>query len=169
MLTYRRQIKERLWTKAGPEFGPEYEGRPCKIVRALYGLRSSGKAFHDYLSIHHHLHQQGSDSVVSQGQNTVEASTYGSEMLAMRISIEMIQGLRYKLRMLGVPIDGGCNVFCDNNGVVLNMTMPESKLKKKHAAMNVCSYYTGLLKIRFLPVTSVHTNAILSIYLLEYW
>ena len=45
-------MKERLWTKAGPEFGPEYEGRPCKIVRALYGLRSSGKAFHDYLSMH---------------------------------------------------------------------------------------------------------------------
>jgi hypothetical protein len=44
--------KERLWTKVGPEFGPEYEGRPCKIVRALYGLSSSGKAFHDYLSMH---------------------------------------------------------------------------------------------------------------------
>jgi hypothetical protein len=54
----------------------------------------------------------------------------------MRISIEMIEGLRYKLRMLGVPIDGGCNVFCDNNGVVLNTTVPESKLKKKHAAVN---------------------------------
>ena len=72
----------------------------------------------------------------SKRQNTVEASTYGSEMLAMRISIEMIEGLRYKLRMLGVPIDGGCNVFCDNNGVVLNTTVPESKLKKKHAAVN---------------------------------
>jgi hypothetical protein len=65
-----------------------------------------------------------------------QASTYGSEMLVMRISIEMIEGLRYKLCMLGVPIDGGCNVFCDNNGMVLNMTVPELNLKKKHAAMN---------------------------------
>ena len=55
----------------------------------------------------------------------------------MRISIEMIEGLRYKLCMLGVPIDGGCNILCDNNGVVLNSrTVPESKLKKKHAAVN---------------------------------
>jgi hypothetical protein len=72
----------------------------------------------------------------SKRQNTVEASTYGSEMLAMRISIEMIEGLRYKLRMFGVGIDGPCNVFCDNNGVVLNMINPDSKLTKKHAAIN---------------------------------
>lgn len=72
----------------------------------------------------------------SKRQNTVEASTYGSEMLAMRIAIEMIEGLRYKLRMFGVPIDGPCNVFCDNNGVVLNTTIPDSKLTKKHAAIN---------------------------------
>ena len=72
----------------------------------------------------------------SKRQNTVEASTYGSEMLAMRIAIEMIEGLRYKLRMFGVPVDGPCNVFCDNNGVVLNTTVPESKLTKKHAAIN---------------------------------
>lgn len=72
----------------------------------------------------------------SKRQNTVEASTYGSEMLAMRISIEMIEGLRYKLRMFGVEIDGPCNVFCDNNGVVLNMINPDSKLTKKHAAIN---------------------------------
>ena len=58
----------------------------------------------------------------SRQQNTVEASTYGNEMLAMRISIETIEGLHYKLCMLGLPIDGGCNVFCHNNGVVLNTT-----------------------------------------------
>lgn len=72
----------------------------------------------------------------SKRQNTVESSTYGSEMLAMRVAIEMIEGLRYKLRMFGVPIDGPCNVFCDNDGVVLNTTNPDSKLTKKHAAIN---------------------------------
>ncbi len=30
----------------------------------------------------------------SKRQNTVEASTYGSELLAMRIAIELIEGLR---------------------------------------------------------------------------
>jgi hypothetical protein len=28
--------------------------------------------------------------------------------------------------MFGVPIDGPANVFCDNNGVVKNTTIPES-------------------------------------------
>ncbi|KAI2492701.1 Reverse transcriptase (RNA-dependent DNA polymerase) [Fragilaria crotonensis] len=54
----------------------------------------------------------------------------------MRIAIEMIEGPRYKLRMMGVGIDGPCNVFCDNNAVVLNSANPESMLKKKHAAIN---------------------------------
>ena len=44
--------------------------------------------------------------------------------------------LRYKLRMFGVPIEGPCNVFCDNNGVVKNTSIPESTLMKKHNAIN---------------------------------
>ena len=53
----------------------------------------------------------------------------------MRVAVEMIEGLRYKLRMLGVPLEGECAVFCDNNSVVLNVR-PESALKKKHVAVN---------------------------------
>jgi hypothetical protein len=71
----------------------------------------------------------------SKRQNTVEASTYGSELLAMRLAIEMIEGLRYKLRMMGIPLVDACAVFCDNSAVVTN-TRPESTLKKKHAAIN---------------------------------
>ena len=48
----------------------------------------------------------------------------------------MVVALRYKLRMFGVPIDGPANVFCDNNGVVKNTTIPESVLAKKHNAIN---------------------------------
>ena len=38
--------------------------------------------------------------------------------------------------MFGVAIDGPANVFCDNNGVVKNTTIPESMLVKKHSAIN---------------------------------
>jgi hypothetical protein len=38
--------------------------------------------------------------------------------------------------MFGVPIDGPSNVFCDNNGVVKNTSIPESTLQKKHNAIN---------------------------------
>ena len=54
----------------------------------------------------------------------------------MRIAKEMIVGLRYKLRMFGVPIDGPANVYCDNQGVVKNTSLPESTLSKKHNAIN---------------------------------
>ena len=68
----------------------------------------------------------------SKRQTTVETSTFGSEIVALRIAIEMIEGLRYKLRMMGVQIDGPCNLFCDNESVVKNTTRPESPIKKKH-------------------------------------
>ena len=72
----------------------------------------------------------------SKQQNSVKLSMFGSEFVAMRIAIDMIEGLRYKLRMMGVKLQGTCNVFCDNNAVVLNLSVPESVLKKKHAAVN---------------------------------
>ena len=34
----------------------------------------------------------------------------------------MIEGLRYNLRMMGVPIDGACEMFCDNDSVVKNIS-----------------------------------------------
>ena len=66
----------------------------------------------------------------------VESSIFGSNFVAMRIAIEMIEGLRYKLRIMGVPTEGPCNLFCNNNAVVINSKNPESMLKKKHAAIN---------------------------------
>ena len=68
----------------------------------------------------------------SKRQNTVEASTFGSEFQAMKNAIELSESLRYKLRMFGVPIDGPTNVFCDNEAVYKNTSLPESTLKKKH-------------------------------------
>ena len=56
----------------------------------------------------------------SKRTNTVEVSTFGSEIVAMRNAVESIESLRYKLRMSGVPILGLTNVFCDNEAVVMN-------------------------------------------------
>ncbi len=38
--------KEHVHTTAGPEFGPNQIGQTVIIVRALYGLKSSGAAWH---------------------------------------------------------------------------------------------------------------------------
>jgi hypothetical protein len=53
----------------------------------------------------------------------------------MCIAVEQIEGLQYKLRMMGVPIEGAANVFCDNQSVFKNCSFPESTLKKKHNAI----------------------------------
>ncbi|KAL7557771.1 hypothetical protein ACA910_020288 [Epithemia clementina (nom. ined.)] len=50
----------------------------------------------------------------------------------------MVEAFHYKLRMMGIPIDGETNVFCDNKSVFKNATQPESTLKKKH---NVIAYH----------------------------
>jgi hypothetical protein len=71
----------------------------------------------------------------SKRQNTVELSTFGSKFISMKIAVELIEGLRYKLRMINVPVEDHCNVFCDNEAVVKNSTRPESTLKKKHQAV----------------------------------
>jgi len=73
---------------------------------------------------------------LSKRQNTVESSTFGSEFVALRLAKEMLVALRYKLRMFGVPIMGPADVFCDNQGVVKNASIPESTLSKKHNAIN---------------------------------
>jgi len=72
----------------------------------------------------------------SKRQNIVESSNFGSEFVAARIARDLIVSLRIKLRMFGCPIDGPTNVFCDNQGVVMNASLPESTLSKKHNAIN---------------------------------
>ena len=68
-------------------------------------------------------------------QKTVETSTYGSELVAARIATEMIMEVRYKLRMLGVPLEETSLLIGDNMSVILNTTLPSSMLKKKHNAI----------------------------------
>jgi hypothetical protein len=53
----------------------------------------------------------------------------------MWIAVDLIEGLRYKLRMFGVPIDGPANVLLDNMTVIQNSTIPSLTIKKKHNAI----------------------------------
>ncbi len=71
----------------------------------------------------------------SKRQNTVETSTFGSEFVAMKHAVEMIKALKYKLLMFGIEIID-TKIFGDNNSVILNSSVPESTLKKKHHSVN---------------------------------
>lgn len=68
---------------------------------------------------------------MSRKQTSVETSSFGSEFTAMKQCTEYIRGLRYKLRMMGIPCDDPTFVYGDNQSVLYNTTIPESTLKKK--------------------------------------
>ena len=67
----------------------------------------------------------------SKKQTAVESSSFGSEFCAMKLCCEYLRGLRYKLRMMGIPIHGPVYLFGDNQSVLANTSIPESQLKKK--------------------------------------
>jgi Reverse transcriptase (RNA-dependent DNA polymerase) len=68
---------------------------------------------------------------LSKRQPTVETSVFGAEFVAMKTGIEILRGIRYKLRMMGIPISGPTLIYGDNMSVINNTTKPESTLKKK--------------------------------------
>jgi len=72
----------------------------------------------------------------SKRQNTVETSTFGAELTAMKAAMEIIKGLRIKLRLMGIPIEGSCSIFTDNSAVWKNVSTPSSTLNKKHHAIS---------------------------------
>ena len=71
----------------------------------------------------------------SKSQTTVEASTFGAKLCAMKTTVEIIEALRYKSRMFNIPVKGPDNVYYDNKDVTKNTIIPESTLKKKHPSV----------------------------------
>jgi hypothetical protein len=56
--------------------------------------------------------------------DTVEASTFSSEFIAVKTAMEMIEGLRYELRRMGFPLLGPTSILCDNQSVITNVSRP---------------------------------------------
>lgn len=94
----------------------------------------------------------------SKKQNSIETSSFGSEFTAMKVGVEISEGLRYKLRMMGVPIAGSTQVRADNMSVVKNTSVPESTLKKK--SNSIAYHYvreraaSGAIAVSYEPTDS---------------
>ena len=71
----------------------------------------------------------------SKKQGSIEMSSFGSKFMAMKTAIKLVEGLCFKLRMMGCPLDGATCVLTDNMSVVHNCTKPELALKKKSCSM----------------------------------
>jgi hypothetical protein len=61
---------------------------------------------------------------ISKRQKTVETSNYGSELVASRVSTDLILEIRYMLRSLGMALDGPALMLGHDVSVVLNTTVP---------------------------------------------
>ena len=64
-------------------------------------------------------------------QATVEGAVFGAEFLAMKQDVEALRGIRFKLWMMGVKIDGPTYVYGDNMSVIHSTSNPELVFKKK--------------------------------------
>ena len=56
----------------------------------------------------------------------------------MKIGVVARRGIRYKLRMMGVPLTGPTYIYGENMSVIYNTSRPESTLKKK--SNSICYY-----------------------------
>ena len=68
----------------------------------------------------------------SKRQNTIESSTYSSELVALRIAVDKALAMRAQLRALGMGVTKPAVIFCDSQSVCWSTQLPSSTLKKKH-------------------------------------
>jgi hypothetical protein len=61
---------------------------------------------------------------LSKQQATIETSVFGSEFVAMKHVIKMLRGLRYKIRMMGIPLSGPTYIYGDNKSQMTNSSRP---------------------------------------------
>ena len=68
---------------------------------------------------------------VSKKQQTIETSVFGAKFVAMKHGTKKLRGLRYKCKMMGIPLSAPAYVYGDNKSAITNSTTPELILKKK--------------------------------------
>ena len=89
----------------------------------------------------------------------IETSSFGAEFIAMKNCCEYIRGLRYKLRMMGIPVDLPTFVFGDNQSVLANTSHPHSVLKKKSNSIAYHFVREGVAKNEWLTTyLNTHLN-----------
>ena len=96
---------------------------------------------------------------MSKKQASIETSSFGSKFCALKACCEYMRGLRYKLRMLGIPITGPAYIQGNNQSVLANASTPESMLKKKRQSIAYHFVREGTLRDEWqLSYINTHHN-----------
>ena len=93
----------------------------------------------------------------SKKQLSCESSTFGAEFIAMKQLCEYLRGLRYKLRMMGIPCEDPAYIQGDNQSVLANTSIPDSVLKKKSQSLAYHYVREGCARNEWLT-TYISTN-----------
>ena len=73
---------------------------------------------------------------LSKRQGAIQTSTYGAELCAMKTGVEETISIRYMMQCLGINIETASLLCGENMGVIQNITIKSSILKKKHVAIS---------------------------------
>ncbi|KAL7468762.1 hypothetical protein ACHAXS_008996, partial [Conticribra weissflogii] len=73
----------------------------------------------------------------SKQQTTIKTTVFGTEFVAMKTRVDILRGLRCKLKMMHVAINV-LHTYGDNMCVIKNTPKPESTLNKK--IRSVCNH-----------------------------
>ena len=96
----------------------------------------------------------------------MESSTFGSNFVALGTAHDIVRSMRYKLIIVGIPIDREANLFSDNEVVWKNASWPDATLTNKH--MSVCFHAVqGEIDTWIMPVGFVKGRNNLAGYLLK--
>ncbi|KAL7460499.1 hypothetical protein ACHAXS_000944 [Conticribra weissflogii] len=71
----------------------------------------------------------------SKHQALIETGVFVTDFFAMKMEIDILRGMRYKLIMMSAGIDIATHVSGDNMYVIKNTTKPEFTLNKKSNAV----------------------------------
>ena len=122
-------------TEEKPDDAPEPKGKRVVLTSfvdaSLHHCKVTGRGVTGII----HMMNKTPIEWYTKRQSTMETSTYGAEFMAAKVCVEQIMGLRYELRMMGVPISNSTYMFGDSQSVVTSAVIPESNLKKRHVAL----------------------------------
>ena len=74
---------------------------------------------------------------ISKKQTSYETSTFGRKCFSMNHTVVYTRGLRYKIRILGIPCEDPTFVYGNNQSVLANTSVTDSTLKKKSNSIDL--------------------------------
>ena len=71
-------------------------------------------------------------------KSIAEGAIFGAECVSMKQGVEVLHGIKYKSRMMGVEVARPLYIYRDSMSVIQNTSKPKSLLKKKS---NIICYH----------------------------